>query len=434
MSVHAPAVLARLRALPVAGQTSPARLLRLGAVLVVACLITSIVSMASAGQRQAALDEATGRVSSLTEVAAKLYHALADADATATSGYVVPGETNTDSATRARYEADIAEASSLLVTASSVLPRDNPAYSIVTIVSGKLPEYTGLVESARVYNRLGLPLGQTYLGSASSLLRQSMLPAVARLRELPDDALIADYRAGGAIPYALALVGLGALLAVIDAARRERVRTHRILNPGLAAASALLVLTLLWWAVAMVLTGFYLSSANRHSEASAALDEARAAVLQARSNEALVLVARSGISASDTGFTAQLDRVLAPGGLLDRAEVRAGSGKDQVSQVRSLTQRWSQAHRRLRELDDGGQYRAAVASSTGTDLLGSGAVFNQVDAAFDRATDAQRTSAREAAHSARASQRGLDDGPATLALLAAISAAGGITIRVLEYR
>lgn len=232
----------------------------------------------------------------------------------------------------------------------------------------------------------------------------------------------------------MALVGLGALLAVIDASRRERARTRRILNPGLAAASALLVLTLLWWAVAMVLTDLYLSSANRHSEASAALDEARAAVLQARSNEALVLVARSGVSASDTGFTAQQERVLGPGGLLDRAADRAGVGNAQIAEVRTLTQRWVQAHRRLRELDDGGQYLAAVASSAGTDLAGSGAVFNQLDAAFDRATDTQRASAGEAAHSARAAQHGLDDGPATLAVLAAISAAAGVTIRVLEYR
>jgi hypothetical protein len=120
--------------------------------------------------------------------------------------------------------------------------------------------------------------------------------------------------------------------------------------------------------------------------------------------------------------------------LLDRATDRAGGGKAQVVEVRSLTQRWWQAHRRLRELDDGGQYLAAVASSTGTDLAGSGAIFNQLDAAFDRATDTQRKAAREAAHSARAAQRGLDNGPATLAVLAAISAAGGVTIRVLEYR
>ena len=65
--------------------------------------------------------------------------------------------------------------------------------------------------------------------------------------------------------------------------------------------------------------GRIVPEANRASDAATALDEARTLVLQARSNESLVLVARSGGSASDEGFTRQLDALQAAGGPLARA-------------------------------------------------------------------------------------------------------------------
>jgi hypothetical protein len=178
-----------------------------------------------------------------------------------------------------------------------------------------------------------------------------------------------------------------------------------------------------------------------------ALDDARAAVLQARGNESLVLVARGGARVSDAGFTARLDQVLGQHGLLDAASAAAGSSGSvgsagyvgsgdvvAIDRVRAEATRWWLAHQALRRLDDNGQYTAAVASSIGTAPGGSGRTFGRLDAAFDRALAEQRAAAGTAATRAAAALTGLAAGPAVLALLAAAASAAGIAVRVREYR
>jgi len=419
-----------------AGTTTPMRLSRLGAVLVAGCLLTAVVSLASGLSRQSATDEGAGRVAALTADAAELYSSLADADAMATSGYVAGGVE--PSAVRARYGDDIARASERLVHAAGQLAGDDPARPLVTTVAQRLPMYTGLIETARFYNRQGLPLGQSYLGNASALMRETILPAVEQLRRQQSVLLADDYGRGGALPLAVLLLGAGALIGLLDAGVRERHRTNRVINPGLLAAAGLLVLALLWWAGAMALTDTRLATASRHGTATTALDGARAAVLQARSNESLVLVARGGGSVSDSGFTTQLNNVLGAngsGGLLATASAAAGpDGAPAIDEVRTEAERWRQAHRQLRELDDGGRYNDAVASAIGTDPAGSRAGFERLDAALGRALDAQRAALDAGSHSARDALTGLDAGPAVLALLAAAAAAWGIAVRMREYR
>jgi hypothetical protein len=444
MSVHAPPratrlgarPLARWRSIPVAGPSTPARLLRLGAVLVLGCLLTAVLSLFSGLSRQAATEQGNGRAAELTEDAAELYHTLADADAMATSGYVAGGVE--PAAVRARYDADLARASDRLVHAAGALAEDDPGRPLVATTAQQLPRYSGLIESARFYNRQGLPLGQSYLASGSALIRESVLPAVEQLRRQQTAVLAEDYRQGGAIPFAVLLVGAAALAGLLDAGRRERRRTNRVLNPGLLSATVLILLTLLWWVAATVLTDVRLAQANRHGTAITALDDARAAVLQARSNESLVLVARSGGRASDAGYAARLDSVLGTdgaGGLLATASAAAGPGGARaVDEVRAAARDWRDAHRTLRTLDDGGRYHDAVDSAIGTDPAGSRAAFERLDTALGRALDEQRAALDRAAGGARSALTGLATVPTVLALLAAAAAAAGVAIRVREYR
>jgi hypothetical protein len=428
--------LSRLRSLPVAGSSTPARLLRLGAVLVLGCLLTAVVSLGSGLSRQAATSEGDGRVAALSVDAAELYRSLADADAMATSGYVAGGVE--PAAVRARYDDDLASAARRLVHAAGELAAADPGRPLVATVAGQLPVYSGLIETARFYNRQGLPLGQSYLGSGSRLMREVVLPAVEQLRRQQSVALTDDYGRGGAVPLAVLLVCGATLAGLLDAGLRERRRTNRTVNPGLATAAGLLVLAVLWWVAATAVTDARLGGAVRHGEATTALDDARAAVLQARSNESLVLVARAGDSASDAGFTGQLARVLGTdgtGGLLATATAGAGpDGAGPVEEVRTSAQRWQQAHRRVRELDDAGRYTDAVASAIGTDPAGSRATFERLDAALAGALDAQRSALDADAGAASGALRGLAVGPMVLALLAGVAAAAGIAIRVREYR
>jgi hypothetical protein len=163
-----------------------------------------------------------------------------------------------------------------------------------------------------------------------------------------------------------------------------------------------------------------------HSTTATALDGARVAVLQARSNESLVLVARSGGSA-DQGFTTQLDRVLGPDGLLTAAGPHADG-------IRAAAQEWRQAHEQVRAFDDGGRYAAAVASVTGQDPAGSGATFSRLDTLLGRAVDAERAAFDADAAAATTALTGLTGGPAVLAVLACAGVLIGIGRRVGEYR
>ncbi|HWM58006.1 MAG TPA: hypothetical protein VNO83_09240 [Pseudonocardia sp.] len=417
----------------VAGRSTPARLRRAGAVLILGCLLFALVSLLSGESRSDAVRDAGSRISALNGDAAELYRSLADADAMATSGYVAGGRE--PAPVRARYDEDIQRASRRLVQAAGRLPEGDPAQAPIATISAQLPIYTGLVETARAHNRQGLPLGQSYLDSGSRLMRETMLPAAQELRRLQADALDADYRRGGGLPLAVVAIGIAALVAVVDVGWQERRRTNRVLSPGLLVAGLALAAALTWWAAALLLAGSHLDQAKRHSAAAAALDDARAAVLLARSNESLVLVARSGGAASDTGFTAEIERVLGPagrGGLL--AATTDAVDPVLVGEIREAVASWDEAHRRLRELDDGGDYRAAVASATGADPAGSGAAFGRVDGALGAGADGQRQLFDAELDAAGGALTALSAGPAVLGVVAAAAAATGIGRRIGEYR
>ena len=266
-------------------------------------------------------------------------------------------------------------------------------------------------------------------------MREEILPAAEQLRRLQVAALEADYRRGGVLPVAALLIGIAALAAVLDVAVVERRRTNRVLNVGLLLAGVALTAALLWWAVALLVAGSHLGDARRHSDAAAALDEARAAVLQARSNESLVLVARNGSSTSDADFFDQLSRVLGPdgnGGLLAVAGATVPAA--QLAETRAAALAWRDAHRRLRGLDDSGNYRAAVASAVGTDPTGSGVAFQRLDSTLGGVADGERRAFDDDLDAAAGVLSAISIGPSALALTAAAAAAAGIARRVGEYR
>jgi hypothetical protein len=429
LTKNAPEPVARVRELAAGGAT-PQRLRRVGAVLLVGALLAGVVGLASGLSRTGAVGDEGARLATLSADAAEIYRALADADAMATSGYVSGG--TEPEAVRDRFDTDVAAASERLVQAAGGLAADDPATDAVVTITSNLPVFTGLVESARTYNRLGLPLGQTYLGAASRLVRETILPAAAELRAAEYAALDLTLARGGSLPVAVVVLVIAALVGVVHASVRERRRTNRVLNPGLVGAAAALVVLIGWWVVAAAVAGGALRAADRHGDAARALDDAHAAALQARSNESLVLVARGGAGASDQGFTAQIDRVLAPGGFLGTA---ASADPDaDLSTVRTAAERWRVAHVALRALDDGGRFPEAVASATGADAQGSGVTFEALDAALGSATDSQRAAFADDAAVARAALAPLPAVSAVLGVLAAVGIVFGIGRRLAEYR
>lgn len=414
-----------------AGSTTPERLRRVTAVLVVGCLASALVSALGGLDRASSVQEARTRISALTADSAELYRALADADAMATSGYVAGGREPT--AVRARYDDDVARATDRLVDAASRLPEGGPTATI----AAQLPVYTGLVETARTLNRAGLPLGLAYLGSASQLMRTTILPAADELHRTQAAELDAAHDRGVAIPFAVLLLLAATLAGIVEVSLRERRRTHRTVSVGLLVAVVALLAALGWWAVATTAANGRLDAAQRHGAAASALDDARTAVLQARSTESLTLVARSAGFASDADFTAQIGRVVGPdgaSGLLARSDGGAPGSADRLTAIAVAVGDWQAAHRRVRELDDGGRYREAVESVVTTTPGGSGATFDRLDAALGDAIAAERTAFAAAADSAAGALTGLTVGTALLGLLAAAAVAAGLGRRIGEYR
>ena len=255
-----------------------------------------------------AVHDARTRIAALTTGAADLYQSLADADAMATTGYVSGGLE--PAAVRARYDDDIQRAGRLLTSAAGLLPPGDPAIAAVSTVGEQLPVYTGLVENARALNRLGLPLGQSYLASASKLMqthdparRRGGAHAPSPPRSPPPTGRARPSRSrcwpsaspcSSRWPISRCASGGAPTGCSTSACHRGRARGARLRGVvggrGDRRRRA------------------HRRRARAHSDAGAALDDARIAVLQARSNESLVLVARnSGGGSSDEGFTAQLD-------------------------------------------------------------------------------------------------------------------------------
>jgi hypothetical protein len=434
MSVSA-AVRPPLRRIAGSGTTTPERLRRVGVVLVVGCLVLGVFGVLGGMARSNAVHDARTRVAELTDAAADLYQSLADADAMATTGYVSGGLE--PAAVRARYDDDIQRAGERLSGAAGLLPPGDPAIAAISTIGGQLPVYTGLIENARALNRLGLPLGQSYLGSASKLMQTTILPAVEQVRTAESAALATAYRQGGAIPFAVLAVGLAVLVALLDLALRERRRTNRVINAGLLVAGLAVLALVGWWAIAAIAADTRLGGARGHSDAGAALDDTRIAVLQARSNESLVLVARNsgGGGSSDQGFTGQLQRVLGDGGLLDTAQHADPAIADRVAALRTAaTTAWGDAHREVRRLDDDGQYPQAVASVVGHGPGTSGGAFDALDAALAQAIGDERAAFAVDVRAADDALAALAWASGVLALVAAGAVVVGIGRRAAEYR
>ena len=151
--------------------------------------------------------------------AQQMYQSLADADVTASTGYLYgriqpfPG--------RQRYEHDIAVATADLkaVTAAS---RDSAVSASLTTLSAELPVYTGYVEDGEIYNSLGYPAGGSFIENASEEMHLVLLPAANDIYSQENAALTSA---------SAQATGLPLIVVCLRGGHRDRVRT----GPGPSA-------------------------------------------------------------------------------------------------------------------------------------------------------------------------------------------------------
>jgi hypothetical protein len=410
-------------------------LLWLSGVLVVVLLaVTCLAGATAALSRDAVDDEISARLEPLNADSATLYRALADADAAVITGALARGQAP---AAGRRYDDDINAAAGALAAAAA--RADDPATADrVAFLTTQLPVYTGLVVAARAADAAGAPAGTTYLGEASALLQNSMLPVAASLQQRQARQL-SDAFATAAAPPVTAIVAavltLAALVVVQVAVAR---RVHRVLNPGLLAATVLLLLTVVWWAVAGTAADRRLAIAEGSGRAvSEALVPAQIAALRARATEAAALV-RGTTVADDPTFTDRMELLArdgGEGGALGAARRLATDPGAQAHIADAVTaaSAYADAHTQIVAAAAAGRDDEAVRLAvTRPDATSTG--FGQLDADLVAAVDDERGAFTDRMAQVQAWRTGLAGGSIALAALAVLAVGAGLWRRLDDYR
>ncbi len=432
----------RLRA---AATTEPGRLRIIGAVLALLVVAFGALAAWQVTERAAAARSVATGSEPLSADAAEIYRSLADANTTAATGFLTGGQE--PRAVRRRYDGDVRTAAQLIAKAAASSQGPSDGRAEVSVLSGELPVYTGLVETARADNRQGLPLGGAYLRYANDRMSGTLLPAAQRLYQAETARLRQDYADAEALPWAAWVLGVAALSALVWAQRRTYLRTHRVFNVGLLAGTAATGLALLWLAAGHTLARAELEdSFTRGAESLQVLNQARIDALQARGNENLTLVARGAGAAYETGYTADMAALAGgrPGaGLLGRALLLAddSGGRTPVRTAIGAAAQWRSRHTAAHQDDTLGDYQTAVArviggqDATGHEITATtGQSFDAVDGGLQQAVDHEQGAFQRAADDGRSALTGLSEGVAVLAVLGAAGAVLGIGRRLSEYR
>ncbi|MFI7603091.1 hypothetical protein [Actinoplanes sp. NPDC049681] len=400
-------------------RTSPGRLQLILALLLTLGLLTGLVAGITAASARSGTDDLGERAQPLLVEAETIYSALADADTTAAQAFLAGGLEPAD-LTR-RYEADLDRATTALTAAARRTPADGPAAEAIRTLSADIPRYAALVASARANNRQGLPVGASYLSTASQLSRTSLQPqaqALFRSAQREVDAGYSNARSSWWTALLVILL-LGLLAALVLAQRHLSWTTNRTFNIPLLAATGVTLLLILTTAVVLAGQRAHLASADSDgSQPVAELAEARILALRERGDEALTLAARAGEGEQEKDFD-ETSRQLT--GLLSRIGGDAQAGhRDYVID-----------HDKVRELDNGGNYDGAVELAIGEATTRN---FTTLTDDLGRGLEDRKTVFTDDIHGAG---RGLGLltvlGP-LLALVLCVLAAAGIRARLEEYR
>ena len=308
---------------------TPGRLRLLLAILVLLSLGWGALAAFAVQQYASAASGVVGAREPLSLDALQIYQRLSDANDAAATAFLTGGlEPLT---VRQRYLADISAAESGLEDATARGGAgDGVTSTDLRTLAIDLPVYTGEIETARADNRLGLPLGAAYLREASALMRAALLPAAQRLDDTENSSQgTTSAQATGLPLIAVTLaVGLGLGGVLYLASRWLRRRTNRVLNAGLVAAGAVVIVSLAWLAIAYSGSRSDLLAAQaRGSTPIAALARVDIAAQQAHADESLTLIDNSGDDLYQQDYLAE-ERALGPGpGTLLAAAAAAAAGQ-----------------------------------------------------------------------------------------------------------
>lgn len=338
----------------------------------------------------------------------EIQSSLLRADALATNAFLVGGLE--DPARRAEYESTLDDVARAVTAAAEAQPADREVLAALNV---EITDYATAVSQARDNNRQGFPIGAEYLSGASSGLRADALPLLKALVDANTER--ADGSLAGQHPVWLTLTGVVALGVLVWLNARMAQRFRRRVNRGVAVAAALVVLVTLVTGIAAAVRDTSNDDLAR-GDLATAISQARArtAANDAKTDESLRLIRRGSGAGFEEAWTASA-------AIVD-ASVEA--------RTEGFWQAYVDVHRRIVELDDGGQWRQAVELAVSRADGGSSAALDAFDA---RTAEIVSTSGATVTRELR-SGRGLALATAALTLLLGVVAAAAVARGVNERR
>jgi hypothetical protein len=412
--------------------TTPGKLWLVRAGLVVLCLAWGVLATLMVSQHASAAHDVSASDETLSLDAQQIYQSLADADVTVSTAYLY-GRVG-PFADRQRYLHDIAVASADLKAATAASGNSSIGASLSTLSAG-LPVYTGYVEDGQIYNSLGYAAGSSFIEVASEEMHLTLLPA-ARIVYVQENAQLtaASAQATG-LPLAVIVLvtGLAVCFILYRAQRWLSRRTHRTINVGLFLATLASVAALIWLVVALAGGRSDLLQATSHGSTPAqTLAQADITALQARGDETLNLISRTGDANFQKDFSTAQSKLST---LLSSASAQSAAGGQQpIAAAGHAATAWFTVNQRAQQLDKALDYGAETQLVIGSSPGSAGTLFGQLETNLGTAINADQAVFASNAAAGADAFNGLEAGVIVLALLMAVGCAWGLTVRLVEYR
>jgi hypothetical protein len=414
-----------------AGASGTPRWLRLNAIaIVLLAAAAAILGAFAVSDRQTAVGSARSANEPVLISTQTIYTSLSDADTTAAgaflAGRVAPA------ALQDRYQADLARASAGLTSAARQAGSSAAVETALQTVAIDLPVYSGLISTAQADNALGYPVGASYQGEASHLMRTAILPAASNLYRAERGRLGSTL--SRAVDDTLIIVALVVLAATLITLLWFQVglsrRFRRTLNLPMLAATLAVVILAVWLAAALPAQSHNVHRANRQGSTLLGTEtQARILALQARADDELTLVTRDTVASYQQDYQAvakQLDAIFAP---TDNSTSLPTGMTEAATQWRS----YQALHQRIRAADGAGDLPGALTLASGAARDDVPAVADRLDADIGQAIDQAQATFTHATHDAEGDLTGLVAAAAVLCGLAALLVLVGVRPRIDEF-
>ncbi|MDL9946281.1 hypothetical protein QSJ19_11865 [Gordonia sp. ABSL11-1] len=425
--------------------TSPGKLILILVLIAVMCVSAGFYASTTLEKRTETLREMIERTEPLAEASQVLYSSLSIADAAANSAFISGGLESPE--LRTRYSDALATASSSLIIAAgtSQEPGEDTTSAEKREINTDLqtlaisiPVYSGLVEVARTNNRLGNPVGSSYLGEASSLMQEKILPAAQRLYEQRSLAIADPQSALTVPPWGVYVALIVLIVALVATSRYLARRTRRRFNLGVLAALIAVVVGTVW----LLASGLMSVAATNNARIDGAdplreLTSARILTQQARSAETLSLVRRGDQADLDRTFaqsTAEigrtLDRIKS-----DRGDDESGPVTDaQLYNANFVLNQWKERDAQVRAQMSAGNFSQARVLTVGDGPNSTAKAYADLDRALVDNITITRKSFRDDINTAQRVLGYTGTGILMLTLFAAAAVVVGLIPRIREYR